>query len=74
MKGSGEEKSRASRAGRGMPETPLSPLVSDVHRKARPHTTIPRASVIIRKYVPVARMAIGPKPAAAKAASATGHR
>ena len=43
---------------------PLSPLVIDTQRKASPHTTMPSASVIIRKYVPVARIASSPKTAA----------
>ena len=50
---------------------PLSPLVIDTQRKASPHTTMPSASVIIRKYVPVARIASRPKTAAVSAASAT---
>ena len=50
---------------------PLSPLVIDTQRKASPHTTMPSASVIIRKYVPEARMASRPKTAAVSAASAT---
>jgi hypothetical protein len=50
---------------------PLSPLVRDAQRMARPHTTMPRARVIIRKYVPVARMAMRPKIAAARVATIT---
>jgi hypothetical protein len=36
-------------SGRGPPAMPLSPLVIDTQRKASPHTTMPSASVIIRK-------------------------
>src|SRR5207249_4849593 len=38
-----------ARSGRGTPAMPLSPLVSETQRKARPQTTMPSASVIIRK-------------------------
>ena len=49
-----------------MPEMPLSPCVSETQRKASPHTTIPSARVIIRKYTPSARIASNPKTAATK--------
>ena len=50
--------------GRVRPESPLSPLVTDTQRNARPHSTCPRASVIIRKLMPDARSATRPNRAA----------
>ena len=44
-----------------MPRRPLSPPVSVVNRCATPQTTIPWASVIIRKYTPLARTSSSPK-------------
>ena len=52
---------RQPEAGRGTLEMPLSPWVSVTQRWASPHTTMPSARVIMRKYTPVARSASKPK-------------